>query len=64
AAQAVDPYELTPAYEYSYNEKEGKVEVTETPWTVPDEDGVPSYSLLPAAVVVGLIKQIPGALHL
>ncbi len=62
AAQAVDAYELTPSYEYTYDAREGKVRVKEIPWVVPDEDGVPSYSLLPATVVTGLIKQVPGAL--
>lgn len=64
AKEAVDMYEVTPEYSYVYDEKEGKVEVKETPWTVPDEDGVLSFSLLPAAVVVGLIKQIARTLGL
>ncbi len=64
AAEKVDMYEVTPEYSYVYNEKEGKVKVNETPWTVLDDEGVSSYSLLPAAVVVGLIKQIAKTLGL
>lgn len=64
AAEAVDMYEVTPEYSYEYDKKEGKVKVHETPWTVPDEDGASSYSLLPAAVVVALIKQTAKTLGL
>lgn len=60
----VDGYEITPAYSYAYDPASRTVQTIESPWTAPDEDGVPSYSLLPAAVVVSLIKQLSGALGL
>jgi len=61
---AVDMYEVTPSYSYVYDEKEGRVRVNETPWVIPDDEGIPSYSLLPAAVVVTLIKQVAQVLGL
>ena len=63
ADEYVDDYEITPAYRYELNE-EGKVKVIEEPWTVKDDDGNLSYSLLPAAVVVSLIKQVVKVLGL
>ncbi len=60
----VDDYEITPMYEYSYDESAKKVAIIEKPWTIHDDDGVPSYSLLPAAVAVSFIKQLVGVLGL
>jgi len=57
AADFVDDYEVTPMYGYERDEKTGKIRVIEKPWTV-DDHGVPSYSLLPAPVVISLIKQV------
>lgn len=59
----VDDYEITPAYRYELDENK-KVKVTEEPWTVNDDDGNPAHSLLPAAVVVSLIKQMVKVLSL
>jgi len=53
----IDSYEATPEYHY-YLDSKGSVLVKETPWIVKDDAGVDSYSLLPAAPVVALIKQI------
>lgn len=64
AKEYVDDYEMTPMYDYEFDERTGKVNVSETPWTVQDDNGVPSYSLLPPAVVVSLIKQIVQILKL
>jgi adenylate kinase family enzyme len=64
ADESVDSYEITPSYRYRWNAASKKVEVIEEPWVIQDESGVPSYSLLPAAVVVSLIKQTAGALEL
>ncbi len=64
AAEAIDDYEITPSYRYGWNEVEKKVNVIEEPWVISDDDGIPSYSLLPAAVVVSLIKQMVGVLGL
>lgn len=62
AREYVDDYEITPAYRY---ELEGrKVKVVEEPWTIKDEEGKTSYSLLPAAVALSLIKQTSQVLGL
>ncbi len=58
----VDDYELTPEYYYQWDGQ--KVAVKEKPWVVADDEGVPSYSLLAAAVVLSLIKQTVEVLHL
>ena len=63
AKDFVDDYEITPAYSYELG-ADNKVKVIESPWTINDDDGVQSHSLLPAAVVVGMIKQIAGVLGL
>ena len=41
-----------------------KIKTIEKPWTVKDDAGVESYSLMPSAVVIGLIKQVAGVLGL
>ena len=60
----VDDYEITPMYEYVYDEAVKGVKIIEKPWVVKDDDGVDSYSLMPSAVAVGLIKQISQTLGL
>jgi len=57
-----DEYEITP--EYSFRLKGNEVEVVEKPWTVKDDNGTPSVSLLSAPVVVSLLKQMVEALGL
>jgi adenylate kinase family enzyme len=64
AEELVDDYELTPAYDYQWDEKQGKVITTEKPWQVLDDDGSPCYSLMPPPVVVSLIRQMVKALNL
>ncbi len=64
ASEIVDDYEITPAYEYEYDATSKNVKVLEKSWEVNDDSGVPSYSLMPAAVVVGLIKQMVQVLGL
>lgn len=64
AANLVDDYEITPEYYYQWDEKKGKVLVKERPWVVADDQGKPSFSLLPPPVVVSLIKQISDILNL
>ncbi len=61
---ATDDYEITPEYVYAFNEKENKVETSEKPWQILDDQGVPSNSLMPPPVVVSLIKQLVKALGL
>ncbi|MFA6006763.1 MAG: nucleoside monophosphate kinase [Candidatus Paceibacterota bacterium] len=63
AKKMVDDYEITPGYEYSLDAS-GKVVVGEVPWTVKDDEGIDSFSLLPAAPVLALIKQIHAILGL
>lgn len=62
ARNYVDGYELTPAYDYKLR-ADGTVETIESPWVIKDDDGVESYSLLPAAVCVSLIKQVAQVLR-
>ena len=57
-----DDYELTPEYKLSWNGK--KVQVGEKLWTVKDDSGVNSYSLMAPAVTVSLIKQLAEVLNL
>ncbi len=64
AKEYVDDYEITPAYNFEFDPTSQKVKVIESPWVVRDDEGVPSYSLLPAPVAVGLIKQIARTLEL
>ncbi|MCI0619931.1 nucleoside monophosphate kinase [Candidatus Wolfebacteria bacterium] len=62
ALDYVDDYEITPAYSYAWDEKEHKVIVNESPWTVADDEGVEVVSLLAPAVLLALIKQLPSVL--
>ncbi len=64
AGEYVDDYEITNAYGYQWDDVAQKVRVASEPWIVPDDDGVPSYSLLAPAVAVSFIKQIAQALGL
>jgi len=64
AKEYVDQYEITPGYDYEWDEKNKKVNVIEEPWVIADEAGVPSYSLMPAPVVVSMIKQLVKVLGL
>ena len=59
-----DAYELTPEYVLTYNKVKSKVEVSQKPWTVKDDNNVESYSLLAPAVVVSFLKQLVEALEL
>jgi adenylate kinase family enzyme len=63
ALDYVDAYEITPSYSFE-READGKIKVIESPWVIPDDDGIPSNSLLPAAPVVSMIRQIAGVLNL
>ena len=60
ANETLDSYEITPEYTYQLQGEE--IKVIEKPWQVVDDDGVASYSLMPPAVVVSLIKQLVEAL--
>lgn len=58
AKKFVDDYEITPGYRYEWNDSTKKVKTIEELWVVKDDEGQEAYSLLPAAVTVGLIKQV------
>lgn len=62
AAKFVDDYEITPTYSYE-RDASGKIRVIEKPWVIKDDDGVPSYSLLPAPVALAMVKQIAKILE-
>jgi len=64
AKKYFDDYEITPEYSFKWNSKKRKVEVIEKTWTVKDDNGVESYSLLAPPVVVSMIKQLVEALDL
>lgn len=64
ATKYFDKYELTPEYVLSWNNNKKKVEVVEKPWTVGDDNGVESHSLLAPPVVVALIKQLVKILEI
>jgi len=54
----IDDYEITPEYTYELDEKTGKIAIGGKPYMVKDDEGVESYSLLPAPVVLAMIRQI------
>ncbi|MEK7124473.1 MAG: nucleoside monophosphate kinase [Patescibacteria group bacterium] len=59
-----DDYEVTPEYNYTFDESTGKVQVREKPWEVKDDEGNITNSLMPPPVVVALIKQLAEKLGL
>ncbi len=63
ADEYVADYEITPEYKYEYNEKKDKVEIKEVPWTVKDDEGVESYSLLAPPAVVSFLGQLADILR-
>ncbi|HEY4518037.1 MAG TPA: nucleoside monophosphate kinase [Candidatus Paceibacterota bacterium] len=63
ALDYVDDYELTPEY-YFEKAADGSIKTLEKPWTIKDDDGTVSHSLLPAPVAIGLIKQTAKVLGL
>jgi adenylate kinase family enzyme len=64
AKEYIDDYEITPEYYYVWDNKKKKVLTKERPWTVLDDERIPSYSLLPPPIVVSLIKQLVKGLGL
>ena len=62
ATELVDNYEITPEYYYQWDGD--KVVFKEKPWVILDDEGVPSYSLLPAVATLSLIKQMVKVLRL
>lgn len=64
APEICDDYEITPQYNFEYDEKNDKVIIKSEPWEIKDDNGVPSYSLMASPVVVSLIWQLADALDL
>jgi adenylate kinase family enzyme len=64
AKKYFDDYEITPEYVLSWDIKNKKVRVTEKSWTVRDDNGTESFSLLAPPVVVSLLKQMVEVLDL
>lgn len=62
ASKNFDQYELTPGFSYERDGR-GNVKTIENPYTVEDNNGVKSYSLMPAPVAVALIKQMAAILQ-
>lgn len=63
ANDVVDRYEITPMYDYEQT-KSGEINIIEKPWSVKDDNGIESYSLLAPAVTVAMIRQIAKVLGL
>lgn len=63
AKRYFDDYEITPEYVFE-TEKNGKVKINERSWTVKDDNGVESYSLLAAPVMVSMLKQMVEVLNI
>jgi len=61
AAELVDDYEITPEFYYE-RAANNTVVVKEKSWTIKDNAGVESYSLMAPAVVVSMIKQLANIL--
>ena len=57
AKEYADDYEITPAYKYEWDKKNKEVKTSKEPWTVKDDEGIDSYSLLAPPVALSLIKQ-------
>ncbi len=64
AKELVDDYEITPEYYYEWDKKQKNILIKERPWVVLDDNKEPSFSLLPQAVIVSLIKQMVDILDL
>jgi len=61
ANELVNDYEITPEF---VHELEGSVvKTTQKPWETVNDNGTPSYSLMPPPVVVSMIKQLVEALN-
>jgi len=64
ADEYLNKCDITPAYSYQWDEDKGEVKHIEKPYEIEDDEGIPSYSLMPPAVVVSLVKQMVDVLGL
>ena len=62
AGQYVDDYEITPEFVYELG-PDGQVKVSEKSWTIKDDEGVESNSLMAPPVALALIKQLAGVIE-
>jgi adenylate kinase family enzyme len=62
AKKYFDEYELTPEYILTWDKKAKKVNVSEKAWIIKDDNGIESYSLLAAPVLVSMLKQMADVL--
>jgi adenylate kinase family enzyme len=58
AENLVDHYEITPEFVFEYDLTNKKVVTKEKPWSIKDNEGIESYSLMSPPVVVSLVKQL------
>jgi adenylate kinase family enzyme len=64
AEKYFDDYEFTPQYNYFWNKNSKMIKTEKTKWTVLDDCGVESFSLVPSPVVVTMLKQLVEALEI
>ena len=64
AEDYTDKYEITPEYQYEWDEDNQKVIVKEVPWIIKDNEGIDSYSLMAPPVVVSMIHQMADVFNL
>jgi adenylate kinase family enzyme len=62
AEKYVDDYEITPEYFFDWDGQ--NVKIKKRVFITQDDEGIPSYSLLPQPVVVSLMKQMVAVLNL
>lgn len=60
----VDDYEITPEYSFKWLPEKGEVKIIEKAWEFNDDEGIRSFGLLPAPMIVSLIKQMVEVLNL
>ena len=58
AKELVDNYEITPEYVLVRNKETKEIQTEEKAWVFVDDNGDDAYSLMPAPVVISLIRQI------
>lgn len=58
ARKYFDPYEITPEYVFKFDKRKKKVKVSEKPFSVKDDNGIASNSLLAPPVVITMLKQM------
>ncbi len=64
ANEYADDYELTPEYQYEWNEENKEVKIKEVPWVVKDNNDVEVHSLMAPPVVVSMIHQMVDIFNL